>query len=241
MRIAVISDVHGNLVALDAVLRAIDEQPVDELWCLGDVVGYGPRPNECVDQIRTRAHTSLAGNHDLVVTGAIALDVFASDAGAAVRWTRAVIRDEPLAYLRTLEPQGKREGIELYHGSIRNPVWEYVIDNHTAAVCLELQQTRVALIGHSHVALMYGYADDEFFGRLAPGGSMLDLRQGPYLLNPGSVGQPRDGDPRACYTIIDDDMVRFRRVEYPMDQTIRKIYEIPELDNFLGDRLRDGR
>ena len=129
--------------------------------------------------------------------------MFSSDARTAAEWTMGVLAADDLARLRSLDPSGKRGGVELYHGSIRDPVWEYVIDDHTAAVCLELQGTPLSLVGHSHVPLVYGYAGDRFLGGLAGAETRPRDEPGPFLLNPGSVGQPRDGDPRAAYMTLD--------------------------------------
>src|SRR5690242_16675782 len=134
MRAAVVSDIHGNLAALEAVLEAIDARPPDELWCLGDLVGYGARPNECCTIVRRRSTTCLAGNHDLAVRGTIDLIEFSGDAGVAARWPRDVLAPESLAYLQTLEPQGSAHGVELYHGSARDPVWEYVLSDDAAVL-----------------------------------------------------------------------------------------------------------
>src|SRR5204863_477810 len=134
-----------------------------------------------------RADVCLAGNHDMVITGEIGLEAFSSDARTAAEWTMEVLAADDLERLRSLEPKGERGGVELYHGSIRDPVWEYVIDDRTAAVCLELQGTRLSLVGHSHVPLAYGYLGEKFLGGLAGAGTRLETRPGPFLLNPGSV------------------------------------------------------
>src|SRR4051812_29048686 len=127
MRVAVVSDIHANLHALEAVLAAIDGDPPDELWCLGDLVGYGARPNECCVAIEGRAAICLGGNHDLAVRGTIDLREFSGDAGEAASWTREILAPEARAFLDTLEPQGERADVSLYHGSARDPVWEYVM------------------------------------------------------------------------------------------------------------------
>jgi predicted phosphodiesterase len=240
--VAVISDIHSNLAALEAVLEALDGQPVDEIWCLGDLVGYGPQPDECVGLVRSRAAVCLAGNHDLVVSGEISASVFSHDAGAAAAWTRATITPETQAVLDRLEPSGVRQGVELYHASIRDPVWEYVIDDRTAMSCIELQNSKLALIGHSHVALVYGYRGEHFLAGTAPAGTVLELNDGPYLLNPGSVGQPRDGDPRAAFMLLDTDagQATWMRVEYDIDRT-RQAIEQAGLPPRLGSRLYEGR
>src|SRR5437867_1432647 len=150
MRAAVISDVHGNLQALEATLAAIDSQDVDELWCLGDIVGYGADPVRCMQVVDERADMCLAGNHDLVVAGVIDMDTFAHDARAAAEWSRLVLEPGQIAALAERMPGGEREGVQMFHGSIRDPVWEYVIDPRTAAMCLERQRRPVCLVGHSH-------------------------------------------------------------------------------------------
>jgi predicted phosphodiesterase len=240
--VAVISDVHSNLAALEAVLAATDELGVDEIWCLGDLVGYGPEPDACVGLVSKRSAVCLAGNHDLVVSGAISSSVFAHDAAAAAAWTRKTITPQTQAVLERLEPAGARHGVELYHASIRDPVWEYVIDDRTAMACIELQNSHLALIGHSHVALVYGHEDDRFLAGTTPADTTLELRAGPYLLNPGSVGQPRDGDPRAAYLLLDLDVPRavWKRVEYDIDRT-REAIDAAGLPARLGTRLYEGR
>jgi diadenosine tetraphosphatase ApaH/serine/threonine PP2A family protein phosphatase len=222
MRVAVISDPHANLPALEAVFAAIDVLRPDEVWCLGDLVGYGPHPNEVVAAVRERADVVLAGNHDLGVLGTIDLDLFGGEAGAAARWTRDVLSDEARSFLAALEPRGARAGFGLYHASPRDPVWEYVLDGWTAAAGLAEAPERVVLVGHSHVALRASLGDDgELSGGLAPDGEEVDLSSGRHLLNPGSVGQPRDGDPRAAWLVIDRESGRatFRRTDYPIERT----------------------
>jgi diadenosine tetraphosphatase ApaH/serine/threonine PP2A family protein phosphatase len=189
-----------------------------------------------------RADLCLAGNHDMVITGEIGLEAFSSDARTAAEWTMGVLAADDLERLRSLEPKGERERVELYHGSIRDPVWEYVIDDRTAAVCLELQGTRLSLVGHSHVPLAYGYAGEKFLGGLAGAGTRLETRPGPFLLNPGSVGQPRDGDPRAAYMTLDLEQgaAEWHRVDYDVRAAQTAIREAG-LPLRLGARLAEGR
>ena len=222
MRVAVISDPHANLPALEAVLTAIEAERPDEVWCLGDLVGYGPHPNEVVALVRERADVVLAGNHDLGVLGTIDLDLFGGEAGEAARWTRDVLSDEARSFLATLDPRGARTGVGLYHASPRDPIWEYVLDGWTAAAALAEAPERLVLVGHSHVALRVALDDNgELNGALAPDGEEVDLASGRHLLNPGSVGQPRDGDPRAAWLVIDMESGRatFRRSDYPIERT----------------------
>ena len=242
MRACVISDVHGNLHALEAVLEAIAREGPDELWCLGDLVGYGPRPNACCRLVAERADACLVGNHDLAVLGDLELDVFSPDAEASARWTASCLDPEPEAYLRSLAPRGRREEIGLYHGSPRDPVWEYVLSTDVAAAVLQEAPERVVLVGHSHVALAFGQSGSRADGDAAPEGTEVDLATGEgWLLNPGSVGQPRDGDPRAAYLLLDLDAGRatFRRVEYEVARTQAEIRErgLPEA---LAVRLEHG-
>ena len=241
MRVAVVSDIHGNLHALEAVLDAVGADAPDELWCLGDLVGYGPRPNECCDTIEARAATCLAGNHDLAVRGTIDLHEFSGDAAEAARWTREVLTPSAQAYLDTLEPQGERDGVSLYHGSARDPVWEYVLSDEAAVSTLALAPNPLTLVGHSHVALEVTLDAGDVEGGLAQAGLELEL-SGRVLLNPGSVGQPRDGDWRAAYLLLDLDArhATFRRVEYDLERTQAEIREagLPEL---LAARLAVGQ
>jgi diadenosine tetraphosphatase ApaH/serine/threonine PP2A family protein phosphatase len=242
VRVAVFSDVHSNLHALEAVLAAVDADPPDELWCLGDVVGYGPRPNECCAIVAERARVCLGGNHDLAVRGTIDLDEFSGDAGAAALWTRGVLTGEALAYLNTLEPRGEAAGIGLFHGSARDPVWEYVLSDEAAVTTLLLTEEPVVLVGHSHVALQVVLRELLVEGGLAPDGTELELRGARWLLNPGSVGQPRDGDARAAYLSLDlaAERATYHRVEYDIERTQAEIREagLPEL---LALRLSFGQ
>ncbi|HET7566802.1 MAG TPA: metallophosphoesterase family protein [Gaiellaceae bacterium] len=242
MRVAVVSDIHANLAALEAVLADVDAAAVDELWCLGDLVGYGPRPSECCAEVAGRAAICLAGNHDLAVRGTLDLHEFSGDAAAAASWAQRVLSDEARAYLDGLEPSGEREGVALYHGSARDPVWEYVLSDEAAEATLALAGTPIVLVGHSHAALVAGERDGALAGGLAPDGTEIDLEDGRYLLNPGSVGQPRDGDPRAAWLLLDLDARRasFRRVEYDVARTQREIRDqgLPEM---LAARLAFGQ
>jgi diadenosine tetraphosphatase ApaH/serine/threonine PP2A family protein phosphatase len=242
MRVAVISDIHANLPALEAVLAAVAAESPDELWCLGDLVGYGPHPNEVVALARARADVCLAGNHDLGVLGTIGLDLFGGEAGEAVRWTRGVLGDDARAYLSALEPHGARAGLGLYHGSPRDPIWEYVLDGWSAARSLEAAPEHHVLVGHSHVALQISVdADGTQAGGLAAAGTEVELGDARRILNPGSVGQPRDGDPRAAWLVIDTESGRatFRRTEYPIGRTQADV-RAAGLPEGLAARLEHG-
>ena len=153
MRVAIISDVHANYHALEAVLSDIDRDGVDAVWCLGDTVGYGPRPNECCDEVRHRSDQCLVGNHDLVVLGELDVGDFNDEAAAAVRWTSDVLAAESRDFLQQLEPSARLHGVDLFHASARDPVWEYVLTEEAARGTLELSTAPIVLVGHSHVAL----------------------------------------------------------------------------------------
>jgi predicted phosphodiesterase len=242
VRAAVISDIHGNLYALEAVLASLAGDSPDVVWCLGDLVGYGPRPNECCALVAERADLSLIGNHDLGVLGRLDLEDFSLDAAASARWTDSVLEDEHRAYLESLEPQSSQGDVDLYHASARDPVWEYVLTPLSALASFAVSEARILLVGHSHVALAFGLAENRLETRIAPGGTELDLSGDErWILNPGSVGQPRDGDPRAAYFVLDLDAGRadYRRVEYPVQRTQEEIRErgLPEA---LAERLAHG-
>ncbi len=241
MRIAVASDIHANLHALEAVLGDIDRVGVDEVWCLGDVVGYGPRPNECVAIVRDRTALSLCGNHDLAAVGILDTAEFSGDAGAAVRWTSGVLDDDEAAWLRGLAPQAKRAGAELFHGSPRDPVWEYVLTTQVALLSILETSASLVLVGHSHVAMAIGWDGESLTGGLAPAGTDEGTGGKRWLINPGSVGQPRDGDPRAAWALIDSeaDRATFHRVAYPIEKTQAEIRDqgLPET---LALRLAHG-
>jgi predicted phosphodiesterase len=241
MRVAVISDIHGNLHALQTTLREIDAERPDAVWCLGDLVGYGPRPNECCELVRDRAHLSLVGNHDLGVLGQLDLDDFAPDAASAARWTRTVLSEAARDYLCGLEPAARAPGAELFHASPRDPVWEYVLDGEAALAALELTSEPLVLVGHSHVALAVQLEPDRLEGGTAPDGTEADLSSGRWLLNPGSIGQPRDGDPRAAWLLLDLEAGRawFRRVAYPVERTQAELLE-RHLPEALAARLAVG-
>jgi diadenosine tetraphosphatase ApaH/serine/threonine PP2A family protein phosphatase len=240
MRVAVISDVHANFHALEAVLRAIDDASVDAVWCLGDTVGYGPRPNDCCDAVRERADLCLVGNHDLVALGELTVSDFNDEAAAAAIWTSTVLTRPSEAFLRSLPPQAEADGAQLFHASARDPVWEYILTAEAARATLELTAAPVVLVGHSHVALALTLTGDEVQGGLAPDGAEVELA-GRWLLNPGSVGQPRDGDPRAAWLLLDfaGKRAAFHRVRYPVDRTQAEMREAG-LPPLLVNRLERG-
>jgi predicted phosphodiesterase len=247
LRVAVISDVHSNLPALEAVLESIETAGPEEIWCLGDVVGYGAQPNECAALIRDRCAFSLNGNHDLAVTGEIDASTFSETARAAVDWTKEHASAETMEFLKGLSPEGTRNGFGLFHASPRDPIWEYVLSIDQAEAGLDAQSERICLIGHSHVALFFTRPPSTGRRSFASGaqagdGDLLDLAEGDWLLNPGSVGQPRDGDSRAAWLEIetDDWTARYHRVRYDAVAAGAAILEAG-LPTALAERLQIGR
>jgi diadenosine tetraphosphatase ApaH/serine/threonine PP2A family protein phosphatase len=241
-RVALLSDVHGNLPAFEAVLDEVESADVDETWCLGDLVGYGAQPNECVARAREACDLCLLGNHDLVVLGRIELSAFSAGAAAAAEWTRDRIGSDAAEFLGGLEPLDVSRAIGLYHASPRDPVWEYVLSPLQAEASMNAMEPRVGAIGHSHVALCFSRAEgDSATGEPMPAGAAADLSEGDWLVNPGAVGQPRDGDPRAAWMLLDVEgwKATWNRVEYPIDQAADAIREAG-LPAVLADRLYYG-
>jgi predicted phosphodiesterase len=243
MKVAVISDIHGNRHAFEATLDAVAASDAAEVWCLGDLVGYGAEPNACVELAREHAAVCLAGNHDLAVTGKIAAEEFSLGAGLAVQWTQEVLGAANLAFLAGLSPQGHEGPVGLYHASPRDPVWEYVLSSLLAELCLDTQRHRICLIGHSHVALSFARRGSELAsGEPRRDGTELDIAAGEWLLNPGSVGQPRDGDPRASWLLLDLDglTASFLRTDYDVAGAAAAI-RAARLPDSLAERLEYGQ
>ncbi len=245
---AIISDIHGNLEALEAVLADIKAQDISEIYCLGDIIGYGPNPRECIDLVMESCSLTIIGNHDQAAL--FDPEGFNPGAERAIFWTRNMLEtdssprgEKRWEFLGEL-PRMRREEEFLYvHGSARNPLNEYVfpedIYNQRKMERIFSLVDKYCFQGHTHIPGVFR----EDFSFLAPDefDYTLALDEEKSLINVGSVGQPRDGDNRACYVLLDNHTVTFRRIDYDFDKTANKIFPIPELDNFLGDRLRDGR
>ena len=243
MRIAIVSDIHGNRHAFEAVLDDIELSECQEMWCLGDLVGYGAEPDACVELARRHAAISLAGNHDLGVVGSLPLEQFSKGAALAAQWTQDTITDETRDYLLALEPLKLDEQVGLYHASPRDPIWEYVLSSLQADLCLDTQKHRICLIGHSHVALSFTRSPGQpASGQTRGPGEELDLAEGEWLVNPGSVGQPRDGDPRAAWLELDlaQAAAVYRRIEYDIDGAAAAI-RAARLPDSLAERLTYGQ
>lgn len=242
---AIISDIHGNLEALETVLADIKSKGISEIYCLGDVVGYGPNPCECIDRVKD-CTVCLLGNHD---QGALFdPDGFNAGAERAIHWTRDRLErgrgsEERWEFLGELPRMRREPGFLFVHGSARNPLNEYVfpedIYNQRKMERIFCLVEKYCFQGHTHIPGVF--TEDLNFARPEEIDFEYDLTDQKTLVNVGSVGQPRNGDNRSSYVILDGNHLSFQRVEYDFEKTAAKIYEIPELDNFLGDRLRDGR
>jgi diadenosine tetraphosphatase ApaH/serine/threonine PP2A family protein phosphatase len=239
MRVGVVSDVHSNLTALQAVLK--DMGKVDAVWCLGDFVGYGPWPNECIELLRERGLTAIAGNHDLAAIGAISTQDFNYEAGVAADWTAEQLTAESRDFLTSLEPVLELdEVVTLAHGSPRDPIWEYVIDARIAIASFGFMATDLCFVGHSHIPSVFAVEGD----KLALGHMEDKARReltGRTIANPGSVGQPRDRDPRASYLIYDTSTpaLEWHRVSYNIKATQKKMRQEALPTHFI-ERLDFG-
>ena len=246
---AIISDIHSNLEALQAVLDDIAKHNITEIYCLGDIIGYGPNPRECID-LAMKCNMVLLGNHD---QGAMFdPDGFNPPAERAIFWTRSqlessnenhVHREKRWEFLAERPRTHREENFLFVHGSARNPINEYVfpedVYNPRKMERIFAYIDRYCLQGHTHVPGVFTESLQFYSPEEIDHVYSLDGRK--TMVNVGSVGQPRDGDWRGCYVLIEENTLRFRRVEYDIDSTVKKIYDTPELENFLGDRLRDGR
>lgn len=239
MRIAVLSDIHANLPALEAVLAALE--PYDAIWQLGDVVGYGPQPNEVVARLAGENALGVRGNHDSAALGELPTDTFNDDARSAVEWTAGQIDAATRSWLAALPRRAEQEEFTLVHGSPRDPTWEYVTSAGVARANMSAFETRHCLVGHTHVPLVFRQSDSSLEVVRTPAGATLTLNDRRAILNPGSVGQPRDGDPRACALVLDTEaqLLEWRRVEYPFEK-VQKLMVQQGLPPRLVARLALG-
>ena len=245
MKVAVFSDIHGNIEALEQVVEAFPE--VDALWCLGDIVGYGAGPVECIALLSSLPLplTIAAGNHDLGAAGLLSLETFNPEGRAAILWTRPLLSRTDLAWLKRdvrLETAG--DMVTMVHASPRDPAWEYITSEEIAEACFGAFDTPICFFGHTHRPMIYAKKNEEPCRRFLPApGVGIALRElgDRWLINPGSIGQPRDNDPRAAFIIFDlaQMSVIWQRVEYPFELAAKKIREAG-LPIVLADRLALG-
>ena len=242
MRYLILSDVHANLVALQAVLA--DAPGFDEIWCLGDLVGYGPNPNECIERIQEFPHVSLAGNHDWAALGKLDIRNFNTDARAATVWTRSELTPGSRDYLVGLPTHLEQDGFCMAHASPREPVWEYILDANVAYANFAHFSSQICLVGHTHIPLIFELNPkrQRCEAMIPPLNGAVKLGTRRMIINPGSVGQPRDGDPWASYALLDtEDMTwEFRRVPYSVEITQERM-RARDLPRRLIDRLEIGR
>ena len=251
MRYLILSDIHANLTALEAVLADSDLSHIDRVFCLGDVVGYGPRPNECIEKVRELSDFCIVGNHDWAAIGRTPIVEFNPAAMESAEWTQEALTDENRAYLEGLPEIVVDNEVTLVHGSLRNPVWEYITSTAVAAGTFALQETPICFHGHTHVPVIIADLEEDEASNpysevpqvtVPSAGQRTSVTGSRFLVNPGSVGQPRDGDPRASYLIYDDEVrhVEHRRVAYPLERT-QEMIRAEGLPESLALRLSYGR
>ena len=244
MRIAIVSDIHANLAAFRSVLADAEAGgSLDALWCLGDTVGYGPQPNECIQTLRSYKNVTIAGNHDLASCGKMPTDDFNEAAATAAKWTESELSDSSRDYLMDLPMVVEEGDFTLVHGSLRWPEWEYLPSSEQAQAQFELQKTRVSLVGHTHLSAVC--REDVAMPsapRTAEEGVRVELTEERMIINPGGVGQPRDGDPRASYALYDSKAatITFARVEYDIPETQAAMQQAG-LPLWLIERLAYGK
>ena len=242
MRYLILSDVHANLVALQAVLA--DAPGFDEIWCLGDLVGYGPNPNECIERIQEFPHVSLAGNHDWAALGKLDIRNFNTDARAATVWTRSELTPGSRDYLVGLPTHLEQDGFCMAHASPREPVWEYILDANVAYANFAHFSSQICLVGHTHIPLIFELNPkrQRCEAMIPPLNGAVKLGTRRMIINPGSVGQPRDGDPWASYALLDTEGMtwEFCRVPYSVEITQERM-RARDLPGRLIDRLEIGR
>ena len=229
MRYAIIADIHANLAAFTTVLDDIEHRGgAEEIWCLGDVVGYGPDPHQCIELLRQYNHVCVAGNHDWAAIGKLDTSYFNPYAAAACHWTAQQLSPEDIQYLESLPLVIERDDFTIVHGSPREPIWEYLLSTSNAKENFAYFQSKFCLIGHSHVPLIFSYNETGAcsLSQFSPD-IRLALGESRLIINPGGVGQPRDGDPRASYAIYDSEtrLVRLYRIPYDIGATQTRMTE----------------
>ena len=243
MRALIVSDIHSNLEAFQSVIEDAESSGgFDEVWSLGDLVGYGPEPVSCIDLMRRHSHLGVAGNHDLAAIGRLSLELFNEYAAAANLWTASQIDEEHIAYLAGLDLRLERDGFTIVHGSPRDPIWEYVMSTSSAVASFLHFDTLQCLVGHSHIPFICRPTEGGVVFLEFPLDTPVALGADRVIINPGGVGQPRDGDPRASYAIYDSEAgnIVHHRVHYDIPTTQEKMrrHGLPE---FLIERLSYGR
>jgi predicted phosphodiesterase len=239
MRIAVLSDIHSNLVALEAVLAHLGT--VDAVWHLGDVVGYGPEPDAVVERLASIGAIGVRGNHDAAAAGGDEIDYFNPEARSAMEWTRRRITATTRDWLAALPERRVELEVEMVHGSPRDPIWEYVTSLAVARAGIAVMSTTLGLHGHTHMPIAFAETDSRLEVMAPSDGTTLELEDRVALVNPGSVGQPRDGDARASYLVLDPERrsIAWHRVGYDIDAVVSAMHAAG-LPDRLAERLHHG-
>jgi len=244
MRYAIIADIHANLAAFTAVLDDIERRgEIEEIWCLGDVVGYGPDPHQCIELLQQQKHVCIMGNHDLAAIGKMDTSLFNPFAAAACHWTIQQLNPTDVDYLENLPFVAERGDFTLAHGSPREPIWEYLLSISNARENFFHFKTQFCLVAHTHVPLIFRYTEpDKYSARPFLPDVGLSLGKDRFIINPGAVGQPRDSDPRASYAIYDSEarIIRLYRISYNINMTQRRMKEY-KLPTSLASRLSYGQ
>lgn len=242
MRYAIFSDIHSNLEALMSVLSKLDQERVDRYLCVGDIVGYGANPRECIDLVKILPIDVVAGNHDWASVGLFSLEYFNEEAQDAISWTKTNLRKQDKEFLESLKLTFKNDSLTLVHGTLNNPQdFNYLTSPYIAEETFKLSQTPICFVGHTHQPIIYSLDKEEHILLYKQTKVILDKSQ-KYIVNVGSVGQPRDLDPKASYCIFDTQRneIEIKRTSYDVNLARKKIIE-EGLPEFLGDRLLSGR
>jgi diadenosine tetraphosphatase ApaH/serine/threonine PP2A family protein phosphatase len=242
VRTLVVTDIHSNLSALDAVLEAVGS--VDAMWVLGDTVGYGPDPNGVIARLRERNAVAVMGNHDAATVGELDTNAFNDDAREALEWTAENIDEASRAWLAALPRKTEQDSFTLVHGTPRDPLWEYCFSTPVARRSLDAAGTRHCMVGHTHIPLLFRQHNGHIETVAPSDGSVVEIDERRLVINPGGVGQPRDGDPRACALVLERDdeeplRAHWYRVEYPVEPVQRRMRELG-LPERLARRLEIG-
>ncbi len=244
MRIAIISDIHGNIEALDAVFEDIEAQQVDDIICLGDVVGYGPAPNECIDLINRKCPDVLLGNHDSAAIGTLSTQHFNIHAKIAIDWTTEHLTEQSHTFLEKLPLVNKTPECTFVHATPYEPkMWYYITSLEEAAFNFQFFDTHFCLVGHTHIPMIIVLSEKkELYVHQGDSLDYSEMEGARFLFNVGSVGQPRDKNPASCYSILDMDNKNFfyRRVPYDIQKTQNRMRKA-KLPDFLATRLQEGR
>jgi len=241
MRVLIISDIHANLAAFKAVLADAKGQ-WEQIWCLGDIIGYGPNPNECVSLLQEQNHISLSGNHDWAALGKLDISSFNRVARLAITWTKNQLTSDSTEYLNSLPAHIEQPLFTLAHASPRQPVWEYILDAETAAINFDYFKSPYCLVGHTHVPIIYEADEDKYVSGHPPTyDAPLQLTSHRRIINPGSVGQPRDANPDAAYALLDTESLiwQHKRTPYPIKETQASMRE-EKMPDRLIERLSYG-